>query len=272
MNNDVRFIADIGSNHNGNLTKCLSLIRSAKNAGCWGVKFQLFKGNQLYRNAPEEIVKNLIERELPIDWIPEIKKECNKLKIKFGCSPFYLEAVDVLKNYVDFLKISSFDIMRKDLIQKCVNTKLPMMISLGCVSNENEVKNLISKLPFNTILFHCVSKYPTRYQDVNLMTIKWMKHCYGRYIGWSDHTVEPGVIYQAVANGAEYIEFHLDDVYYQGWESGSGHCWNINIIKPVIETVKLMKKSEGKEYNDFFKKDAELKRVLRASASGLRDY
>ena len=55
-------------------------------------------------------------------------------------------------------------------------------------------------------------------------------------IGWSDHTVSPGVIYRAVHKfRANIIEFHLD-LDGQGEEYTSGHCWLPEDIKIVINS------------------------------------
>ncbi len=45
---EVEFIAEVSSNHNGKLDRCLKFIEEAKNCGCDGVKFQLFKIDQLF--------------------------------------------------------------------------------------------------------------------------------------------------------------------------------------------------------------------------------
>ena len=43
----VLIIAEIGSNHDGNLKKAYKLIDVAKNAGCDAMKFQLFTADKL---------------------------------------------------------------------------------------------------------------------------------------------------------------------------------------------------------------------------------
>lgn len=45
------FIAEISSNHNGDLGRCRRLIAEAARVGCTGVKFQLFRVDRLF--APE---------------------------------------------------------------------------------------------------------------------------------------------------------------------------------------------------------------------------
>ena len=44
----TKLIAEIGSNHNRDITRCYKLIDEAKNLGFYAVKFQLFKINKLF--------------------------------------------------------------------------------------------------------------------------------------------------------------------------------------------------------------------------------
>ena len=57
-------------------------------------------------------------------------------------------------------------------------------------------------------------------------------------VGWSDHTVNPGVINRAINKwGAEVVEFHMD-LEGEGDEFNAGHCWLPNQISKVIKQVK----------------------------------
>ena len=60
-------------------------------------------------------------------------------------------------------------------------------------------------------VLHCISSYPTPPDQCNLAALKTLSdHCSCR-VGWSDHSVNPGVLYRAVNKwGASVIEFHLD--------------------------------------------------------------
>ena len=42
------FISEISSNHNNDINRCKELISATKESGCDGVKFQLFKINELF--------------------------------------------------------------------------------------------------------------------------------------------------------------------------------------------------------------------------------
>jgi sialic acid synthase len=70
--------------------------------------------------------------------------------------------------------------------------------------------DLISKYHTKISILHCVSQYPTEYQNVNLKTIEFLKNNYSDYtIGYSDHTIGVATPLAAVAMGAEIIEKHI---------------------------------------------------------------
>ena len=86
-------------------------------------------------------------------------------------------------------------------------------------------------------LLHCTSAYPTPYVDANLAAIETIRQATGCEVGWSDHTVEPAVIYRAIHHwGANVIEFHFD-LDGRGEEYSSGHCWLPEQIGAVINDV-----------------------------------
>ena len=124
-------IAEIGTNHNNSFKTCKQLILIAKNSGCDAVKFQIFKADKLVRktDAGYSLLK---KHETPLKWIPKISKFCKKNNILFICSPFFLDAVKLLKkNKCDALKIASPEIKNIPLIKECIKTKLPVIISTG---------------------------------------------------------------------------------------------------------------------------------------------
>ena len=70
--------------------------------------------------------------------------------------------------------------------------------------------DVITKHHENISILHCVSQYPTEYQNVNLRTITYLKQHYPKYtIGYSDHTIGISTPLSAVALGAEIIEKHI---------------------------------------------------------------
>jgi len=240
----TKFICEIGSNHNRDLARTMQLIEKAKDIGAWAVKFQLFKAELLYHKSFTTQIEKMKKWELPLTFIPDIRRKCDELGLKFICTPFHLEAVKFLENYVDFFKIGSYENQWPPLIKAVANTNKPWMLSNGMEDNGGDVVEKLynlgvqNKAPF--VLFHCNSSYPALAKNCNLDQISDnLMLMTGIHWGWSDHTVEPGVIYNAIALGAEYIEFHFDLEDGKGFEASVGHCWKPSKITEVIYNVRV---------------------------------
>ena len=248
----MKFIAEISSNHLQSLKRIKKFIKTSKYLGCYAVKFQLFKVEKLFRSSEIKKFPRILERknwELPEKYLNTIKNECKKNKIKFGCTPFDLEAVDVLKDKVDFLKISSYELLWEDLLIKCAKTKKPIILSSG-MANFDEVKkavNILTKYNCTDLtILHCCSNYPTNIKDCNLSVIELFKKKFKCKVGWSDHSVNKNVLIRALCKwDAEVIEFHLD-LDGKGSEFNNKHCWLPEEIKKVISFANEWPKIDGK--------------------------
>jgi sialic acid synthase SpsE len=245
------FVAEVSSNHHRDLERCLEFIRTAAGIGCDAVKFQLFRVRELF--APEALRHDpkLLAREaweLPVAFLPELARGCHEAGILFSCTPFYLEAVGDLLPYVDFYKIASYELMWDDLLKACAGTGKPVVLSTG-MANLAEVTHACSVLRRadceDLTLLHCVSAYPAKPEDCNLAAIATLQEACRCPVGWSDHSVEPGVISRAVHHwGATMIEFHLD-LEGHGAEFGAGHCWLPDPMREVIRSVRAGLRAEG---------------------------
>ena len=239
----VAFVAEVSSNHNRDLDRCLAFIRTAAEIGCSAVKFQLFRIRQLF--APEILARSEEHRrreswELPLEFLPELASRCRSLGILFGCTPFYLGAVEELKPYADLYKVASYELLRDDLLTACAGTGKPVVMSTG-MATISEVERAVDVVRAagcsDLTLLHCVSAYPSRPVDSNLAALESLRRLCRCRVGWSDHSVNPGVIHRAVHRwGATMVEFHLD-LDGKGEEYQRGHCWLPQQIGPVIEAV-----------------------------------
>lgn len=244
------FIAEVSSNHSKSLERSLEFIDNASKVGCDAVKFQLFKIDKLF--SPE-ILENSKEHrdrekwELPIEFLPILAKRCKEKNIQFSCTPFYLDAVKELHPYVDFYKIASYELLWDDLLIACALTKKPVIISTG-MANLDEIKHAVEVLRKNGCVpkvLHCTSAYPTPFNEANLSAIDTIRKVTKCEVGWSDHTVSPGVIHRAIHKwDAKIIEFHLD-LEGKGEEFNSGHCWLPNNIEHVIKQIRDAEKTDG---------------------------
>jgi N-acetylneuraminate synthase len=247
----IKFIAEVSSNHHTDLERSLAFIDAATTAGCQAVKFQLFKIDQLF--APEILNKSEKHRkrknwELPLSFLPRLAERCKINNIEFSCTPFYLDAISELEPFVDFYKIASYELLWDELLSACAKTNKPIVLSTG-MATISEIQNAVDVLKKNgctaPTLLHCTSAYPTPFSEANLAAIETIRSITGCEVGWSDHTVEPGVIYRAIHKwGAKVIEFHLD-LDGKGEEYKNGHCWLSEQISQVIINVNKALGADG---------------------------
>jgi len=246
-----KFVAEVSSNHHRDLDRCREFIRRSAAIGCAAVKFQLFRIRELF--AAEAIQHNplLLKREaweLPVNFLPELSRCAHEEGIEFSCTPFYLEAADELLPYVDFYKIASYELLWDDLLIACARTRKPVVLSTG-MATLDEVQRACGVLRDSgcedLTLLHCISSYPTPPAECNLAAIATLRTACHCDAGWSDHSVNPGVILRAVHHwGATMVEFHID-LEGQGAEYASRHCWLPEQMQPVIAAVKIGFDADG---------------------------
>lgn len=112
----------------------------------------------------------------------------------------------------DRLKVASRDVTNLPLLEAMAETKIPIILSTGMTGKKelDDALEIITKYHSNISILHCLSQYPSEYQNINLLTIKYLKEQFSQYtIGYSDHSI--GILMPAVAvgMGAEIIEKHI---------------------------------------------------------------
>ncbi len=272
----TKFIAEISSNHNRDLKRCFKLIDLCSNLNFYAVKFQLFKIDKLFHNKILKKSKNHRDRkkwELPDSFLPKISAYCKKKKIKFACTPFYLGAVEKLEPYVDFYKISSYEILWNELLVKCAQTKKPVVFSTG-MANFAEVKSAYNVLKNHKCkkisLLHCVSNYPARIETCNLNSIKYLSKKFKCNVGWSDHTANPLIINEAIEKfGAKLVEMHID-LDGKGFEYKFGHCWLPKDLEKLFNFLGKRKKLKGKLEKKFSFSEKDERNARSDPFDGLR--
>ena len=270
------FIAEMSSNHDQDLDRCIKLIESASDSGFDAIKFQAFKVESLFAKEILQKSKSHMNRkkwELPLEFLPKIRRRCLDLNLKLGITPFYLEAVNICNEYIDFFKIASYEILWHDLLIKCCQKNKPIIISTG-MAEIKEIYDAVKVLEKNKCkdltIMHCVSSYPASSNRVNLSAISNMKKLFGWPIGWSDHSNNKNVIISAFLKWkAKDIEMHLD-LDGNGAEFAPGHCWLPEQAKEVIQLCKETIKFDGSGEKKPTKEELK-ERMWRADPSdGLR--
>ncbi len=112
----------------------------------------------------------------------------------------------------DKLKVASRDLTNIPLLAALAETKIPIIFSTGMGGKKDidDAIAVISRYHEDISILHCVSQYPTEYENVNLNTLIYLKKNYSNYtIGYSDHTIGIATPLAAVAMGADIIEKHI---------------------------------------------------------------
>ncbi len=211
-NNQKIFItAEAGINHNGSLDLALKMVDEVKKAGADAIKFQTYVTEK--RVTKDNSVFSILKKcELSNEDQKKIKQYADKTGIIFFSTPFDEESVNFLKNIdVSLIKIASFDIVNKKLLNAVAGTGIPIIISRG-MANPKEIDEAVEIFDKNNAdyaILHCVSAYPAPKEVVNLRIIKSLIEKYSCPVGYSDHTLDLDASIYAVAVGATIIEKHF---------------------------------------------------------------
>lgn len=257
MSEQARFVAEVSSNHQRDLARCLAFVDVAAEIGCDAVKFQLFRVDALF--APEILARSAQHRarrdwELPREFLPALASRARERGIAFSCTPFDLDAVEALRPHVDFYKIASYELLWHPLLAACARSGKPLVLSTG-MATQDEVEAALDAFTAaggrELVLLHCVSGYPTPADECNLAALDTLRGLARRApgvrlrVGWSDHSASPGVVQRAIHRfGAEMIEFHLD-LDGRGDEFRSGHCWLPGPMAELIQQVRDAERADG---------------------------
>jgi len=121
--------------------------------------------------------------------------------------------LSMLKLFIpDRLKVASRDLTNLPLLSALAETKIPIILStgMGGKAEIDDAIETISSYHSDIIILHCISEYPAKYNNINLLTIKWMQENYSNFtIGYSDHSIGIDIPLAAVALGSEILEKHI---------------------------------------------------------------
>ena len=207
-------IAEIGNNHEGSFKNAIKLINEAKNCGVDAVKFQTFNTSYYINKSEKKRFSKLKSFELSKKNFLKLSNYTKKKKLKFISTPFDFESAKFLSKIVDVFKISSGDNNFYDLIKFCGAFKKPLIISTGLI-NLFEIRKILkilnsTKFPQKKLAFlHCVSDYPVKDNEANLLSVSYLKDKLPITVGLSDHVLGIESSLVAVSLGAKIIEKHF---------------------------------------------------------------
>ena len=252
-------IAEIGINHKGDLGIAKELIKTAKEAGFDAVKFQKRDINLVYSkeilDTPRESPWGTTTRqqkeglELSLDEYKEIDNYCKNQKILWFASAWDINSLVFLDQFnLKYHKIASAMIIDKIFLDEVAKRGKHTFISTGMSSIENidEAVKIFKKNNCSFELMHCVSTYPMKIEDANLLTINQLKDKYNCDVGYSGH--ENGVLVSiaALSLGITSLERHitLDRTMYGSDQSAS---LEFSGMKNLTEQIKKFITSIGQK-------------------------
>ena len=220
-------IAEVGINHNGNLSTALEMIAVAKSSGADAVKFQTFRADEFcadpeqqfsYLSAGKEVTESMLSmfRRMELksdDWL-KIKEYADKSGIEFFSTPQNYSDLELLLPLgIKVIKVGSDDLTNLPLIRKYATSGLPIILSSG-MSNLGEIYAGIEAAGWyqgkQVAVLVCTSLYPTPDADVNISRVSTLRAAFPNLIvGFSDHSQSNEAAVMATALGARIFEKHF---------------------------------------------------------------
>ena len=251
-------IAEIGTNHMGNLKIAKQIIDLAKDAGCDAVKFQKKNVEKIYTkkfldspmDSPWGTTQRQMRthREFSIKQFEEINKYCKKKKIVWFASCWDTESqISMRKFKTKYNKVASAMLTHKKLLELIAKEKKYTFISTG-MSSLKDIENAIKifkKYKCSFELMHCHSAYPMPTEEANLSMISTLKKKFKCKVGYSGHEIgATNVSIPAVMLGASSIERHitLNRTWYGHDQAASLEPQG---IRRLVRDIRIIEKIQG---------------------------
>lgn len=219
-------IAEIGVNHNGDVSLAKKLIEAAKQSGADAAKFQTFIASslaspdtpkvhyQVNTTSTSETHYEMLRRlELSYDAHHELAAYCEALHIECLSTPYDIPSAQFLTSMnVRFFKTASADLVDLPLQRYIASTGKPSMVATG-MATLGEVERVVRVYEEagnpHLILLHCVSNYPCSDESLNLRALNTLAKAFSLPVGFSDHSEGYLAAVISVAMGAKVIEKHF---------------------------------------------------------------
>jgi len=218
----IFIVAEIGINHNGDMSICKELIDMAVESKCDAVKFQKRDIDLVYKqdflNSPRESQWGKTQRdqknglEFDVDDYKEIDEYCRDKGIEWFASAWDLNSQKFLQNFdCKHNKVASAMIVYSDLLKMIAAEGKHTFISTG-MTTYNDIDmavEIFEKVNCPYELMHTVSTYPMKDEHANLNMINTLRNRYKCDVGYSGHEVGLAVSNAAAALGITSLERHI---------------------------------------------------------------
>lgn len=259
----VFIIAELSGNHHQKLDEALKLIDVAAEAGVDAVKTQTYTADTITIDSDKKYFQVKVNDAwkgqtlhslyktafTPWEWLPKMKARAESRGLAFFSSVFDTSSVDFMEKLgVDFYKVASFEVVDIPLLERIGKTKKPVIMSKGMATTEEiwlALKTLRENGCPDITILQCVSSYPAKPEEMNLLTIPDITRRFKVAAGLSDHTLGNHVAVAAVALGAKVIEKHLT---LRRADGGPDAAFSLepSEFKALVKDVRDIEKAIGK--------------------------
>ena len=219
---EVFIIGEIGINHNGDLDIAKQLIDVAVEAGCNAVKFQKRSIDIVYTaeylEEPRESPWGTTQRqqkeglEFGQKEYEIINTYCKESNIEWFASAWDIPSQNFLHQFnLNYNKVASAMLTHPEFLDVVAAEQKQTFISTG-MSDYFDIDRAVEifrghDCPF--ILMHCVSTYPSKDEDLNLLGLVALQKRYDCPVAYSGH--ETGILppILSVMLGAVAVERHI---------------------------------------------------------------
>ena len=219
----VFIIAELGTNHMGDVKIAKEMISVAKSAGCNAVKLQKKNIEKIYT---KKFLDSYLEspwgttqremrlyREFSEKQLSKIFQHSKKLKIPLFFSCWDIDSqIQMRKFKTKYNKVASAMLTHHKLLEVIAEEKKHTFISTG-MSTMKDIEKAVKifrkyKCPFE--LMHTNSSYPMAVNEANLRVIETLKNKFKCKVGYSGHERSGYLVcVAAVLVGATSIERHI---------------------------------------------------------------
>jgi N,N'-diacetyllegionaminate synthase len=276
-------IAEIGSNHNGDMDLCRSIVDAAAACGADAVKLQSWSRGSLVSEAEYDrntrygsvdgnglTLLEAVERyQLTPVQHHDVVAHCRVAGVRFLSSVFSSGEVDLLEGLdAPAYKIASMDVNHLALLERVSATRKPVLLSTG-MAGLGEIERALNVLQRAgagpAVLLHCVSLYPTPAEKANLRNIPMLRRVFGVPVGYSDHSLGPALALAAVALGACLVEKHFTiDRDLPGWDHAISA--NPDELRALVAGARRVYDALGSERRTVSSEELAQRRLFRRRA------
>jgi len=213
-------VAEIGINHNGDVSLAKRLIGAASGSGADAVKFQKRTVDVVY--SQEELAR---PRESPFgetngdlkhglefggEEYGEVDDLCRSIGLTWFASCWDEASVDFIQEFdPPCYKIASASLTDDGLLEHTRSKGRPVVLSTGMSSIEQIDRAVDILGSEQLVLMHTTSTYPSSLEELNLLAIPRLAERYGVPVGYSGHEVGLAPSFAAAVLGACLVERHI---------------------------------------------------------------